>query len=241
MFKKQEKPVIKFVATVPGLEGLEDVRPVPAREFYPKWWKTTPFYDQKTGDPTAKACPAFPDYFSQGYVMPMWADTTLEYDPETTEYRWQTGRKGGSPYTWTIHPNSQMLDHVKDVSHQGSESNFIFKSDCPWRIIAPKGYSILQLPLFYHFNNEFSVLPGIVRSDIYYEMNPQVLLHKKGGGSIEIKRGTPFAQYIPIKREEFDLDVHFMTEEENRMFLTSSLDIHSSKMGYQKYRRNWDK
>jgi hypothetical protein len=240
MFKKQKNPVIKFVSTVPGLEGLEDVRPVPASQFYPKWWKGVPFQDKKTNDYTVKACPAMPDYFSQGYVMPMWADTTLEYDPETTGYRWKMGR-GGAPYSWDIHTNSQMIDHVGNTSHQGSDANFIFKASCPWRIVAPKGYSILQLPLFYHFNNEFSVLPGIIRSDIHHEINQQVLLHQSEKKSIFIKRGSPFVQYIPIKRENFDLDVHFMTEEENHIFLTNDLDINSSNMGSQKYRKNWNK
>jgi len=236
---KKEKPVIKFISTVPGLETIKDVQPVPAKEFYPKWWKDVPFHDKKSNSHTIKSCPAMPDYFSQGFILPMWADFKLEYDPETTRYRWDGGR-AGLPYKWDIHGNNQFVDHVKNISHQGSKANFIFKAESPWKIITPKGYSLLQLPVFYHFNNEFSVLPGILRTDIHHEINQQVLVHGEGEISIEIPRGTPLVHYIPIKREEFDLDVHFATEEENSIFNVKWLDLMSSKIGNQRYRRNWN-
>jgi hypothetical protein len=238
MFRRQnmsKKPVIKFVSTVPGLEMIEDLRPVPAKHFYPKWWKEIPFHDKEMNSYTAKSCPAFPDYFSQGFILPMWADTTLEYDPETTGYKWEV--REGLPYKWDIHPNSQFIDHVPTASFQGANTQFVFKTECPWKIIAPKGYSILQLPLFYHFNNDFSVLPGIIRSDQYHTANHQVLVHGEGKRSIEIKRGTPFVQYIPIKREEFELDVHYATEKETYNFGAISLDISSSKLGRSRYRK----
>jgi hypothetical protein len=234
----EEQPVIKFVSMLPGLDSIKDVQPVPAREFYPKWWKTAPFKDEISDTFTVKACPALPDYFSQGYVLPMWADTTLEYDPETTRFRWEVG-KAGVPYTWSDHGNQQFLDHVDGANHQGSPVNYVFKADCPWRMITPPGYSILQLPLFYHFNNQFSVLPGVIRTDIYHELNQQVLFHAPGG-SIHIPRGTPFVHYIPIKREEYVLDVHDITKDEEKIFRASDLDIRSSKMGRQQYRRNWE-
>jgi hypothetical protein len=238
-FFKKERPVIKFVSTVPGLEKIKDIQPVPAKEFYPKWWKDVPFHDKKSDVYTVKSCPAMPDYFSQGFILPMWADTKLEYDPQTTVYRWDTARPG-LPYKWDIHPNSQFIDHVDEVSHQGSKGNFIFKAESPWKVITPKGYSLLQLPVFYHFNNQFSVLPGILRSDIHHEISQQVLVHGQGKVSIEIPRGTPLVHYIPIKREEFDLDIHLATNEEHYDFNAKWLDIMSSKIGNQRYRRNWN-
>jgi hypothetical protein len=234
-----EAPLMKFVATVAGLEGIADVQPVPAKEFYPKWWKDVPFHDSNTDNYTVKACPAFPDYFSQGFVLPMWADSTLEYDPETKFWRWEVGR-AGAPYKWSNHEPGQMLDHIDGVSHQGSPVNYIFKADCPWRIITPPGYSTLQLPMFYHFNNEFSVLPGVIRTDNYHEINQQVMLHAPNKKTILIPRGTPLVHYIPFKREELVLDVHKTTEEEANMFATKDLDIRSSKMGKLQYRKTWE-
>jgi hypothetical protein len=38
----EHDPIIKFISMVPGLELIKDVQPVPAKEFYPKWWKTAP-------------------------------------------------------------------------------------------------------------------------------------------------------------------------------------------------------
>jgi hypothetical protein len=223
---------------VRGLENIADVRPVPAKQFYPNWWRKLASFDKESSTHTAKACPAFPDFFSQGFILPMWSDTKLEYDPETTFYRWEAGR-GEAPYKWDTHANGQLVNHVDNIHHQGSKGKFVFKAISPWKIITPKGYSLLQLPVFYHFNNDFSVLPGILRTDTYHEINQQVLVHGEEKISINIPRGAPFVHYVPIKREDFDLDVHYATEEEFYLFDTISLDIESSKMGKSKYRKNF--
>jgi hypothetical protein len=229
-------PIIKFIATVPGLETIKDVQPVPAKDFYPQWWRKTPYHTAMNPDiGTARACPALPEYFSQGFVLPMWADTTLEHDANSTMYRWEVGRPG-TPYTWSHHGDDQFLEHAPNAAMQGSKVNFVFKADCPWRMVTPPGYSILQLPLFYHFNNEFSVLPGMIHTDKYHELNQQVLLHASNK-SITIARGTPFVQYIPIKRESYDLDVHQVTEEEKYYFAAKDLDLRSSSMGNMQYKK----
>ena len=58
---------------------------------------------------------------------------------------------------------------------------------------------MLQLPMFWHFNPNFTVAPGVIWTDIHHEINQQMMFHKKG--RIRLERGTPLAQYIPIRRE----------------------------------------
>lgn len=236
-----EKIPIKFISMVPGLDKIPDVQPVPAKTFYPKWWKGVPFHSEMAelkDATTVKGCPALPDYFQQGFVLPMWADSTLEYDEETTMYRWDVGR-AGVPYTWSMHGNDQFLDHVPDANFQGDKARFIFKADCPWRLITPPGYSTLQLPMFYHYNAEFSVLPGVIRTDSYHELNQQLLIHKPNE-KIFIPRGTPLVHYIPFKREEYEIKVSPPTKEDLEYFEWKDLDLRSSKIGKLHYRKYWE-
>ncbi len=186
-FGKSDK--IQFISTVEGLETIEECLPKPAKHFIPKWFKDIPNSDPMT----VKVCPSFPDYFSQGYVIPMWSDTQLIND--VNGWSWKTST---DKFTWSVHENFQFLNYTK-ANFSGSDSQFVFKANCPWRIITPPGWSVLQLPLFYHFNKKWSVLPGIIDTDIHHEINQQVLYHGNGE-PVSIACGDPFVLYIPFKR-----------------------------------------
>jgi hypothetical protein len=104
-----------------------------------------------------------------------------------------------------VHPNSQFLDHVQ------TDYTLIFKPISPWHIRTPKGYSVIQLPMYYHFNDQFDVLPGTIWTDMHHEVNPQMGIKKKG--RYTITKGTPLAMYIPFKRESTNLKMSEYTEE----------------------------
>jgi hypothetical protein len=226
MFKK--KPLIQFVSNVPGLESIPDCMPKPAKYYIPEWFKSIP----SSAGATVKVCPSFPDFFSQGYVVPMWSDVNLYYDKAADVWQYRTPL---TEITWEMHDNFQFMDHVEPYMN-GEEGEFIFKTNCPWRLITPPGYSVLQLPLFYHFNKEYSILPGVVDTDIHHGINQQVLYHGKGK-EISIKRGDPFVLYIPFKRTKYDLSVKKMTEYYSHKFSTAMLSIVTTFPGNGSYRK----
>jgi hypothetical protein len=95
--------------------------------------------------------------------------------------------------------------------------------------------------MFYHFEKEFSVLPGVIHTDVHHELNQQVLYHGTGG-EVFIPRGTPLAQYIPFKRLETEFSVSDMTLEESQMFLSQDLNVNSEFFGnYLRRKRNLNK
>jgi hypothetical protein len=224
-FGKSEK--IQFVSTVEGLESIEECLPKPAKFFIPQWFK-----DITNKDPmTVKSCPSFPDYFSQGYVLPMWTDTKIKSNGDV--WSWETAIKD---FSFSHHTNNQFLDHA-NAKFNGVDGQFVFKANCPWRIITPPGWSVLQLPLFYHFNEDYSVLPGVIDTDIYYEINQQVLYHGNGK-EIKIKSGDPFVLYIPFKRSnKIKHDVRYSTKEDNKKFNKSTLSVSNSFHPNGKYRK----
>ncbi len=231
-FGKSDK--IQFISTIEGLESIEECLPRPAKHFIPKWFKDIPA-DKKM---SVKNCPSFPDYFSQGYVVPMWCDVKLQKDK--LEWRWETSTVG---FNWNSHENHQFVDYT-DASFNGVDGNFVFKPDCPWRIITPPGWSVLQLPLFYHFNKEWSILPGVIDTDVYHEINQQVLYHGNGK-EITINRGDPFVLYIPFKRsEKLKHEIKYQTEKDKKIFNNSALNIltkFSPNSTYREVQRKRDK
>jgi hypothetical protein len=229
---------ITFISTVPGLESIEECLPKPAKHFIPKWFKDMPATGLNLS--TVKVCPSFPDYFSLGYIVPMWTDTKLSHKPGTTDWFWETA---APDFSWNMHGRGQLIDHTQ-VRFNGSESEFVFKAECPWRMITPKGWSVLQLPLFYHFNKEYSVLPGVIDTDIHHEINQQVLYHGNGE-PVQINRGDPFVLYVPFKRDnKLNLNIRYQTEKDIKLFRNKNLDIMSKFVPngtYRKWQRQRDK
>lgn len=213
---------IKFISTIEGLEAIEECLPKPAKHFIPKWFKDIPSKPEDQSM-TVKICPSFPDFFSQGYILPMWTDSVLKFDLENKTYNWATSMKGTE---FEVHDNHQFIDYV-DPYLQGSKAKFVFKAICPWKAITPPGWSVLQLPLFYHFNQQWSILPGVIDTDIYHNLNQQVLYHGNGE-VIKIGFGEPFALYIPFKREyKLDLEITYQDENDKKRFNISDLNLSS--------------
>lgn len=225
-----KEKTINFISTVEGLESIEECRPRPAKSFLPEWWKDVP------SGKTVKNCPSFPDFFSQGYIIPMWADTILIFDKEKDV---NMSIPASSMFQWEYHNNSQFLDYA-DANFIGSKGSYVFKTTCPWRIITPKGWSVLQLPLFYHFNNDFSILPGIIDTDTHHQINQQVLYHGNGN-KVEIFRGQPFVLYIPFERKKNQYEVRSMNKKDRKKFSIDDLKIATKFNGaYRAMQRNRD-
>lgn len=211
---------IEFISTVKGMTGSEECIPKPAKHFIPKWFKDIP----SSHNGTVKQCPSFPDYFSQGYIVPMWADSVLKYEKISATWEWSTPT---STFTWDTHSNDQFINYI-NPNFKGVDGSFVFKAICPWKVITPPGWSVLQLPLFYHFNKDWSVLPGVIDTDIHHEINQQVLFHSEEK-TIEIKKGTPFVLYVPFKRNNnLDLSVREKTDEDQKTFDQSDFRFFSS-------------
>jgi hypothetical protein len=225
---------IQFISTYEGLESIDECLPRPAKHFIPKWFKDIPSENPMS----VKVCPSFPDYFSQGYIIPMWSDVKMKVTDKFSTVEPSAGR-----FSFETHPNQQMLDYTK-AKFNGIDGQFVFKAICPWRIITPPGWSVLQLPLFYHFNQEWSVLPGVIDTDIHTEINQQILYHGNGKDVI-IKCGDPLVLYIPFKRsDKLKHEIRYQTAEDSKRFNKDKLFLKKSfspNGTYRKMQRKRDK
>jgi hypothetical protein len=215
--KKDEEPIISFVTNNGGLLSNKENMPIDASKLPPSWWKSIPAkpkFDNGETALTVKMCPSFTDYFGQGFIVPAWMDSKLSYDVEK-DY-WHAEARDASDRSWGIHGNSQFLDYV-DFEYNKLKPTMIFKLETPWKIITKPGWSVLQVPLFYHFDNDLIALPGIIDTDIEHDLNIQFLYFgdKK---QIDIRRGQPLVQYIPFKREEMSYDVRESNDSDKKKF-----------------------
>lgn len=217
---------IEFWSTLPGLEEVEPVKR--ATEFMPEWFKNMPQYtgvaEPKIEDKgTAKRCPGIIDFFKDAVVLPMWCDLEMEVNSKN-DFKFIPSNKN---CVFQVHPHEQFLDHVQ------TSYKLILKPLSPWRFKTPKGYSIIQLPMFYNFSDVFETLPGTIWTDIHHEVNPQMAIKKTG--RFTIARGTPLAMYIPIKRENINLSISEYTDKYKKIDQLNSTWMYSSFIG--SYRR----
>jgi len=228
-WKQKEKPKIHWWSVIDGVEKVTPV--VPAREYLPDWWKRVERIienkvdNERMNKGTLKNCPSFPEYLTQGFVVPLWTDVHVTVD--NSEFKWQTPDR---VFSFTSHADSQFRDHVPQ--HIRDNSSMVLKPACPWRVKTPPGWSVWQLPMYYHYDPFFEVLPGIIWSDIHHEINQQMLL--KRYGEFTLKRGTPLAMYVPYKRNKYTYDISGPNDENSKWSNESFIHVRSKfKGGYK--------
>lgn len=206
---KKNKPKIEFLSNIEYLKDIEEIRPAPSSKFLPEWWKKIP-YDTaieknryKALSMTARRCPSFVDYFSSGYILPMWADTTLYFNSQTKEWKWQCGNLINSKFRIQFFDPSRFQDYGHTNFYE-KKSVAVWQFINPWTIVASPGYFVLQLPLLFHESSDFAAFPGMYDP---YAINTDKLEIAifEADKEIFIKRGTPLVQYVLIKKENFDL------------------------------------
>jgi hypothetical protein len=165
----------------------------------------------------------------------MWADTLIRYNKESKMWSVQCGRS--DDYTWEMHANLQMIDYVTPKFFN-QEAHIVMKAISPWKIITKPGWSVMQMPLYYHYDSQFSIMPGIIHTDIHHDINQQVLVYDQDV-EIFIKRGEPFVQYIPFKRQDIEVDVRYQTDDDRKNFIRSSSAIVSKFLGNGGYKQKF--
>lgn len=183
-------------AAIP-LDGYE---PKPAKNVFPDWLKELPSYitgekkpdSQGKTNPTIKKCMPVFDAISVGYIIFSWCDIYVSIKDGQHWFVWPQG----NPIEF--HPMFQAS------SYPGASGPAIPKWINPWGIQTPKGYScFFTTPV--HRESVFSILEGVVDTDTYNaNVNfPFIMKDKKFEGIIPA--GTPIAQVIPFKRNEWKM------------------------------------
>jgi hypothetical protein len=190
---------------VHGTEG-DFPRPYPANREIPDWFKSMPTEVADVAMGTVKSCPPFLEAMTCGYIMPLLADVSLTVD--------ENGVFHGNGPTLSGESCGQFRQAQSVVMHHPSQSqgtpfgNFpVVKIFNPWLIQTPPGYSTLFLPTLNRFHMPFIPLSGLVETDLFYrEVHFPAILTIARGTTLNLARGTPMVQIIPIKRADFQAE-----------------------------------
>ena len=188
---------MKIIKFTNSKDSLNLYPPGPASREVPEWYKKTESYTdgkQKIKDSkinfTIKKCIPIFDAITTGYILYSQADVSVTCENGLPFYQWPSQNQ------IEFHPLTQAPIHplANDAPYP--------KWNNPWSVKTPKGYSTLFIqPL--NRESVFTILPGIVDTDAYNSpVNfPFVLNDIKWEGIIPA--GTPIAQAIPFKRDNF--------------------------------------
>ena len=175
----------------------KEYAPKPASRFIPEWYKKmeTRFPKEKTPDSISsiKKCIPVLDAITAGYIIVSPCDVYVSLKDGEPNYR------SAIPNLIQFHPRKQGYLHP-------NANEFQFpKWMNPWAIKTPKGYSCLFIPPMHNPNKDFVILEGIVDTDNYTAAVNFPFVLKNPTEEFMIPAGTPIAQVIPFKREEWKL------------------------------------
>ena len=220
MFNKE----IEFSAHEDYFSQKEDY-PTPIKLNIPEWYKKL---EHSLQNITIKGCMPFLDTLTSGYLLKIPQDFNIRHNVKNDK-----GEKD-SFQTFAMHEQNAFLN-VKTINlnsgidvhniKQVEGSPFIeknknlpfYKIINPWKIKTPKGYSCLFVSPLNNSDDRFSIIPGIVDTDTFpNEINFPIIINGDKYPVLEtiIKKGTPYVQIIPFKRDSWKMVVKSRKQKE---------------------------
>jgi hypothetical protein len=165
--------------------------------------------DGKTAATIKRCMPVF-DAITAGYIITSPADVYVRIKDEQQFFEWS------SLNLITFHPIDQAPEHPNRKPHAYPKWNN------PWAIKTPRGYSTLfTQPM--HRESVFTILPGIVDTDTYTApVNFPMVINDPNFEGL-IPKGTPIAQLIPFRREDWQMEIGSKKELKEQHSITQKL------------------
>lgn len=224
--RKVTMPKITFEGRSPLT--LDYPQPEPASRAIPDWWKAAPVYIgddkftmqglMKFGGGSApnvgvKRCLPVLDGLSAGYIIRLHCDVefSYRYNEKPHEYMHQEPF-----YSSQNSPVSKWSkEQFNGYNIPDGYSRQVYKWNANWMVRTPPGYSCLFIHPIGYGDLPFKSLSGVVDTDkLETDINTPFIIKSDFQGIIE--KGTPIAQIIPFRREEWTSEVTLLTEEEQR-------------------------
>lgn len=181
----------------------EHYGPRPASAVLPSWYvkQVEPNFENiKLNQPVnVKSCAPVEDYLTAGYILP------VSYQINISE-KFENFSKSLDIYTVRhdqLWPPRKYMSSQCPMKSTSSVSEY-FKIQLPWKIKTPPGYSCMLFQPFYHENEDYQLMPGIIDSDIY-DSFIEVAGYIKGKKEIVLMPGTPLIQIVPFRRESWKM------------------------------------
>lgn len=199
---------IKFTINRPWLKKGDSSAPKPTLKTIPDWYKKADRFaiNPATGKPwempdgsgkvpTWKACPAVYDIMGTGYVYRTPCDIEFYED------------SNGEICVRVLDPKNKDFVQDRPVMPQFQHpqgyhpKHFAWWAD--WAVEVPEGYSVLYTQPFNRFELPFMTTSGIIDNDKVHLPGTMPFFILRGFTGI-LPAGTPYAQMLPFKRENWE-------------------------------------
>jgi hypothetical protein len=196
---------ITFLANKVWLSKESKSVPRPIIRTIPEWFRKADRFSKtnSNGDfdigpdggkiPTWKACPAIFDIMGTGYSLNTPCD--IEFFNEGGSLKFKIAN---AKYSDFIHDRSPMPQFEHPRGHHLNH----FAWTCDWQVKLPEGYSALYSQPFNRYELPFLTTSGIIDNDKVHLPGSLPFFIIEGFEGI-IPAGTPYAQVIPFKRENW--------------------------------------
>jgi hypothetical protein len=200
---------IIFHSSRPYNKNTEEYLPVPSKTEIPNWFsKASKYWKNMDGSYIVdhlgerglgfKSCPALLDSFSIGYLLKTPCD--LAFYEKDGDIHVETP-KGFEEFCAR---REEMPEFV--VPHGYRKTHFHWWPN--WSMETPEGYSLLVINPLNRFDLPFLTTNGIIDSDMY-TISGLIPFFLKDNFVGLIPKGTPYAQVIPFKREDWKMEPIF--------------------------------
>jgi len=190
-------------------------KPEPAKNFLPTWWKeqelTVKNENKEDFIPpqlSFKGCMPFLDSLTAGYMLSTHQDIYVSKQNNTHFFNWNIG-----PDPMTIRDGGKVLTTLP-TPDGCSEVHYAWRAN--FGILLPKGYSMLITHPFNRNDLPFISSSGIIDEGVPWPGQFSFWIKKDFTGLIP--QGTPIAQIIPFKRENWnsELRVDLIEQTQNK-------------------------
>jgi len=244
MFEK----IIEFSSQESYVDLKEDY-PIPSKLNIPNWFKELNHTIEKK---TVKGCIPFLDCLSAGYILKMPQDLALKHNvsnekgepdifqaPAIKLEAVIANAKGLNLNSDSIqaHPIHQLGNCPYNEQNKNLPYHKILN---PWKIKTPKGYSCLFTPILNNGDDRFFPLSGVVDTDSFpTEINFPIVINGDKYPILDtiIKKGTPYVQIIPFKRESWKMVI----KKKSTNDLLSNKMLYNLKIIHNYKDRFWNK
>jgi len=198
------------------LEGILPP-PIPASLGLPTWLKAMPTQAfnaiNMRDEDTIKRCHPFVDAMTCGFLIPLICDLRIE----NGEIVWDNEIPPGGSLDFPRSPVGFHDASQATGSPLFESDRYIIKFHNLWTIEAPEGYAVFFTHPVNRFDLPFTTLSGLVDCDRYRDnwIHFPAHWHDVNFKGV-LPKGTPIAQCVPVKREDWVAQTASFTAEETQ-------------------------
>jgi hypothetical protein len=224
---------LKFIANAEQCLTDESLRPVPAQNVLPEWYrKAKVLAEGVTKDNlveykrvgldtpvTFKSCMPFADAMTSGYLF------TLPCDIEIIS------TNNGCTIVVSDESLKQFVDIRPPMSgfhHPEGYYESHFHWHTMWGVEAPYGWSVMFTQPLNRYDLPFLTTSGIVDSDMSHVSGRIPFFVKKGYNGV-LPKGTPFIQLIPIQRANWKSEIDLVPRDQQLIKSSISQSVYRPK------------